>query len=158
MGRIRKTLEAELEQVLVNFPNLVHPALARMGKGRLGDVNVYLRQQTKGNGRIDLAFVTGSEVHLIELKRNWINENTVRQWVSYYEQIKTYYVGHQFHGYLAGKQCLNADQLVAMVQDAPMKILLFGEHIPIWSQIKGCTHCGFGMSLDDSVCPRCGKS
>ena len=77
--------EKRLATLILNFPNLIDKALRRMPLGELGQVNVCLKEACFpfDGGRIDLAFVTDQKVHLVELKKDVLDEATLRQLLSY---------------------------------------------------------------------------
>ncbi len=149
-----KTLEKEYEQLIVNYPNILNPQLRRMRLGNLGETNVFLRQTVLGACRIDVAFVTAETIHLVELKRDLVDENTLDQWRSYYSEINTHYPRHLVIGYLVGARCHNPEIVTLAARPAQVRVMRYGVEIPHWSHIRGCDRCGFGL-VYDSICPDC---
>lgn len=149
------TLEKHYEQLLVNFPNLLHPSLHKMPKGKLGQVNVYLRQDSYRRGRLDLAFVTEREVHLAELKKGVVDERVLEQWQRYSERVRVHYPDHDVHGYLLGTQCPERSRLKEAIGDRSIRVMLFGDELPERKQVRGCPKCGCGVTVYDVQCPRC---
>ena len=103
-------LEIKFEKFLQNFPNLVSDELIGLKfrtVSHFGNVNVCVQQGDlpECNGRIDLAWITDTKIHLVELKRGTVTEKTLEQLERYRDALQTRYPNHQICGYLVGKHC-----------------------------------------------------
>lgn len=153
--------EIELENLLNNLPNLLDLSLhKRKGelnwtKGKLGDVNVFLRQEAliECDGVLDLCFVTDSVVHLAELKDDIVSESTLDQLNRYLPILRKSYPNHEVRGYLVGKRCPDKNKLEQSIGGVPITIIL----IPNPNSYTDCNHCGAGVD-GHLRCPVCGKA
>jgi len=156
MGR----LEKHLEQLLVNFPNLVSSYLwGRKFRvvNEFGDINVCVRQAElpECNGRIDLAFVTENTIHVVELKRLTVGLNTLDQLKRYLDPIQARYPNHLVVGYMAGRRCQDWPTLRQALSNERVRILLVGDDIPRKKELLRCEMCGAGFHFRHKICPYC---
>jgi len=155
-----RRLEKHLEQLLVNFPNLVSSDLWGH-KFRLvtefGDINVCVRQGKlpECKGRVDLAFVTGSTVHIVELKRSTLSIDTLDQLNRYLGPVQERYPDHLIMGYLAGRKCKDWPSLREALKNERVRMLLVGNEIPRVKELLSCESCGAGFHYGHKVCPYC---
>ncbi len=153
-------LERRLEQLLANFPNLVSPDL--WGRKfpvvkEFGKINVCVRQGKlpECNGQIDLAFITESTVHLVELKRHVVCVDTLQQLKRYIDPIQAWYPNHLIVGYLVGRKCRDLPALRAALRNERVSILLVGQEIPRKNELMPCENCGAGFHYKNVSCPYC---
>jgi hypothetical protein len=157
-----RPLEKYLEQLLVNFPNLVSSYL--WGRRfplvhEFGDINVCVRQGKlpECNGQVDLAFVTGSTVHVIELKRGTVGIDTVSQLKRYIGPVQERYPNHLTIGYLAGRKCKDWPMLRELLKNERVRVLLVGKEIPRIKELLTCGSCGAGFHYRHQICPYCSE-
>ena len=150
-------LEEHFEEVIKNFPNLIHSNLRSMRLGRLGEVNVCLQQASlpNGGGRIDLAFVTDTEIHLVELKRDLVDRDAIDQIENYMHSLRKSYPGHTVLGYVVGGRCRDRDYLHRRLEERPICIRIFGRDMPQPTNLKRCPHCYAGFDASEFNCPYC---
>ncbi len=152
--------EQEIEETVRNYPNLIHPELQPMLPGKLGEVNVCLQQVTLPGdaGRLDLAFVTKSTVHLVELKDVQITESTVDQLRRYHAQVAACYPNHKIVGYVVGELPDDRARIESYIGDDPINILVLGIDLPRPGSVYRCPNrdCGKGYDARLEECPYCG--
>lgn len=153
-------MERQLEQLLVNFPNLVSSYLSgrRFPEVReFGETNVCVRQGAlrECNGRVDLAFVTETTVHVVELKRHTVSVDTLQQLKRYMDPVQARYPNHLVVGYLAGRNCLDWPTLQAALSSERVTVLLMGNQIPRENELLTCENCGAGYHYRFPCCPYC---
>ncbi len=153
-------LERHLEQMLVNFPNLVSSDL--WGRklpivNRFGDINVCVRQGRlrECRGRIDLAFITECTVHVVELKRRTVSVETLEQLKRYLISVQGRYPDHLTVGYLAGRACKDWPLLRAVLKDERVSTLIVGRDIPRVRELRICKNCKAGFHYRHESCPYC---
>jgi len=153
-------LEKHLEQMLVNFPNLVSSYL--WGRKfpvvkEFGDVNVCVRQGDlpECNGRVDLAFVTESTIHIIELKRRNVSVESFYQLKRYVGPVQQRYPDHLIIGYLAGQKGSDWPTLREALTSERIRVLLVGNEIPRVGELRTCENCGAGFHYKHQICPYC---
>lgn len=151
--------EYHLETLIKNFPNLIDKELRVMRRGRLGEVNVYLRQEPLPGceGKLDLAFVTDSTVYLVEVKGDIIDASGLDQVVRYSAAVERRYPNHKIHGYLVGMRCPRRTALERAITAGTVTILTFGRDLPLPSKIVRCKSCKAGTSCDNALCHCCGN-
>ncbi len=151
--------EKELENLVENYPNILDPSLHRNSlgncwmKGSLGEVNVFLRQEklVECDGRLDIAFITDSEVHIAEIKDVQINGHTLIQLNRYIGSIKNCYPNHVIKGYLVGQYCKNEQEIQRRMEYRNINIIT----IPNRLSYTGCRYCGAGVNASQPICPVC---
>lgn len=150
-------LEENYEEVIKNFPNLIHQNLRKMRLGSLGEVNVCLQQVSLPGrgGRIDLAFVTEQEIHLVELKRDLVDRDAIEQIENYMRSLSNSYPHHVLMGYVVGGRCRDRDGLDYQLRQRPIYIRLFGRDIPAPTNLTRCPHCFAGFDATEFRCPYC---
>lgn len=153
-------LERHLEQLLVNFPHLVSSSLwnRRFRVVReFGDVNVCVRQGRlpECSGRVDLAFVTESIVHLVELKRTTVDVESFNQLKRYIAPLERRYPDHLIIGYLAGRACQASPQLQEAIVGERVSLLIVGAQIPRVQDLLICSDCSAGYHFQYRSCPYC---
>jgi hypothetical protein len=156
---MKKPLEKELEYVIKHYPNLIDPSLRPMPDGFLGQVNVCVQQGClEEGGRLDLAFVTGDTVFLVEMKRNEVNLATLRQGLTYAEKLRKLYPKHRIRLFLVGERREESQDFSCALDAQCAKVLVFGRDIPDKNQITFCPNrdCRAGLSIYASACPYCG--
>lgn len=153
-------LEKHLEQLLVNFPNLVSSYL--WGRkfpevNQFGDINVCVRQGElrECHGRVDLAFITESTIHIVELKRRTVSVDTLDQLKRYLEPIQARYPNHTIIGYIVGRKCRDWATLRVALAHSPVTVLLVGGDIPRVSELRICERCRAGYHYRHRTCPYC---
>jgi hypothetical protein len=155
-------LEKHLEQLLVNFPNLVNSYLCGrkfLEVKEFGDINVCVRQAElpECNGRIDLAFITESTVHIVELKRRTVGVDTFHQLKRYVNPIQKRYPNHVIVGYIAGRKCRDWPMLREALSRERVRVLLVGHDIPRVKELLRCETCGAGYHYRHQICPYCAE-
>ena len=150
-------LEEHFEEVIKNFPNLIHGNLRKMRIGRLGEVNVCLQQASlpNGGGRIDLAFVTDTEIHVVELKRDLVDRDAINQVETYMRALRMSYPAHRVLGYVVGGRCRDRDSLYRRLEETSISIRLFGRDMPQPMNLTRCPHCFAGFDASEYNCPYC---
>jgi hypothetical protein len=151
--------EIEIENLINNLPNLLDESLYRppgemsWTKGKLGEVNVFLRQEPlrECSGVLDICFVTNEVVHLAELKDDAISLTTLDQYNKYLPVIKATYPRHKIQGYLVGKWCVHRTKLKSLIGEQSIKIKLF----PNPNFYTHCNYCGAGVHALSQVCSIC---
>jgi hypothetical protein len=153
-------MERQLEQLLANFPNLVSSYLwgRRFPEVReFGETNVCVRQGAlpECNGRVDLAFVTETTVHVVELKRRGVSVDSLHQLKRYMAPVQARYPNHLVVGYLAGRSCFDWPTLQAELSRERVTLLLMGDQIPRINELLTCRSCGAGYHYRFPNCPYC---
>jgi len=153
-------LERQLEQLLVNFPNLVSSHLwgRKLPEVReFGNINVCVRQGQlpECKGRSDLAFITERTVHLVELKRRTVGVMALSQLRRYLGPIQERYPDHLVLGYLVGRYCQDWPKLRGSLGTDRVSVLLVGQNIPRVRELRVCDHCGAAHHYRHQVCPYC---
>lgn len=153
-------LEKHLEQLLVNFPNLVSSYL--WGRKfpvvkQFGDINVCVRQGDlpECNGRVDLVFVTETTLHAVELKRAIVSVKSLSQLERYLDPLQKRYPNHLVIGYLAGKRCPDWPSLKLALNNQRVRVLRMGHEIPRVKELRTCMECGAGYHYSRPYCPYC---
>jgi hypothetical protein len=155
--------EIKWERFLINFPNVVSDELR--GKrfplvSGFGQVNVCVEQGAlpECNGRIDVAWITDTTVHLVEIKKTAVTERTLRQFLRYRDAVQTRYPTHRICGYLVGKHCSTKRELEKNIGEQPIKILLLGVNIPLPNEVIECPNpeCKAGLRSGSLTCRYCG--
>jgi hypothetical protein len=153
-------LEKELEQLLVNFPNLVNSYL--WGRKfpevyEFGGTNVCVRQGPlpECNGRVDVAFITDSSVHAVELKRGAISVAAFNQLKRYLAPLQERYPNHLIVGYLVGRRGHTRDIFRSALANERINVLLVGHEIPRANQLRTCTTCRAAYHYKHHNCPYC---
>jgi hypothetical protein len=153
-------LERHLEQLLVNFPNLVNSHLwgrkFRDSRG-FGEVNVCVRQGKlpECSGRSDLAFITEHTIHIVELKRRIVGVTAREQLKRYLGPLQARYPDHLVLGYLLGRSCCDMPKLRAALVNERVSVLLVGQNIPRVGELRTCQICGAGFHYHHEICPYC---
>jgi hypothetical protein len=153
-------LERHLEQLLVNFPNLVSSYL--WGRkfpevNEFGEVNVCVRQGElpECNGRVDLAFVTEQTIHVVELKRGTVSGKALKQLKRYLNPIQQRCPDHLIIGYLAGRRWRDWFPLRDTLSNERIRVLLVGQEIPREGELLACENCRAGFHYAHAICPYC---
>lgn len=154
-------LEKHLEQLLMNFPNLISSHLwgRKFHEARgFGDVNVCVRQGElpECNGRTDLVFITDNIVHIVELKRRTVGVTALSQLKRYLGPVQVRYPNHLVLGYLVGRYCRNWPRLREQMRNERVSVLLVGKEIPSVRELRTCEACGAGFHFKSQICPYCG--
>lgn len=130
-----------------------------MPAGKLGELGVVLQQAELEDcgGKLDLAFVTEKDVHLVEMKQNSVTVQAVKQLSTYMTSIRRIYPDHEVRGYLVGKVYVHRTKVLDEIGAQPIRVLLFGIHMPDPHAILVCKHCGSAYGDMIASCG-CGKS
>lgn len=155
-------LERDLEQLLVNFPNLINSYL--WGRKfpevkEFGEVNVCVRQGhlPECNGRVDVTFITESSVHAVELKRGVVSAATFDQLKRYLPPLQDRYPDHLIIGYLVGKRRQDWGNLRVILASERIRVLRVGHEIPRANELRTCKTCRAGYHYKHSDCPYCAE-
>jgi hypothetical protein len=115
-----------------------------------------LQQESLANcGRLDLAFVTGDTVVLVEMKREIVDPGAVEQIRRYMAALRYHYPDHGIVGYLVGNRCPIEQALKAAIGEDAIHVKLFGRDIPLPGHITGCHQCGRAFHRH-GWCEHCG--
>ncbi|MGO9121225.1 MAG: hypothetical protein ACLQPD_26895 [Desulfomonilaceae bacterium] len=155
--------EIKFEKFLQNFPNLVADELIGVNLptvSQFGKTNVCVEQGglPECNGRIDLAWITDTSIHLVELKRGSVTESTLHQFERYRDAVQERYPKHQIFGYLVGKYCSTRKQLETKIGRQNIKILLMGINIPYPGEVTHCPDCKAAVHSKSITCRYCGAT
>ncbi|MCA1962110.1 MAG: hypothetical protein LDL33_15110, partial [Desulfomonile sp.] len=115
-------------------------------------------QQTilRGGMKLDLAFVTASEVHVVELKRDVVGPTAIHQLEKYMRVVGLRYPDHTVHGYLLGQR-VRADQMfLERVHHLGITLLLYESDVPPPNCVAACGACGAGLDVRRGTCAGCG--
>jgi|GEM_PF-858171 len=153
-------VERQLEQLLVNFPNLVSSQLwaRKLPEVReFGSINVCVRQGQlpECSGRSDLVFITENTAHVVELKGRTVGVMALSQLKRYLEPIQKRYPDHLVLGYLVGRYCRDWPKLREALGTDRVGVLLVGQDIPRVRELRVCDHCGAGFHYRHEHCPYC---
>ncbi len=151
--------EINLEVYIRDHPNLIIPELTRLRRGNLGDGGEYYLEQTRlDSGILDLAFIAEKTVHLVELKRDNVDENTAEQLCGYARDLEKIYPNHVIKGYLVGTSCPDRRDLEQKLSGLgyDIKIMIAPEDFPLFTHAKFCSKCQRAYGLSEQKC-RCGS-
>ncbi|MFH1112656.1 MAG: hypothetical protein V1792_01930 [Pseudomonadota bacterium] len=155
-----KDKEYIVGNVLGNYPNLIHSDLHGRKfthTSEFGGVNIFVREGKlpECDGRIDVAWITETVIHLAELKRSDITTDALEQFRRYRGPMQQRYPCHEIQGYLVGYSCKSLEALRDSIGDEPIRILRLGIEIPMPGEVVACPNCGAGLRWDKPVCPFC---
>jgi hypothetical protein len=152
--------EIIIGNILKHFPNFIHDELH--GKklplaGEFGGINVCVREGRlpECNGRIDLAWITDTTIHLAELKRHDVTIEALEQFRRYYGAVQARYPSHSIFGYLIGDTCKGFASLKQLIKAEQIRIMRLGIEMPRLGQIVPCSRCGAGLWSHKPECPYC---
>lgn len=146
--------------LLRNYPNLIHRDLHGRKftpASEFGGINIFVREGElpECNGRIDVAWITETVIHLAELKRHEITIDALQQFRKYRGPMQQRYPHHEIRGYLVGYSCRDLKAVRDSIGDERIQVVRLGIEIPMPREVVACPRCGAGLWWHRPVCPFC---